>query len=56
MQDVENSWKNIDILCSSRVPTQRENRENGQNHSPVRENTENLKILPKHREFCLLKL
>ena len=23
---------------------------------PVRENTGNLEILPKHREFCLLKL
>ena len=23
---------------------------------PVRENTENLEILPEHREFCLLKL
>ena len=23
---------------------------------PVRENTGNLEILPKHREFCLVKL
>ena len=32
-------------------PRHRENRENGKKF-PVRENTGNLEILPKHREFC----
>ena len=36
-------------------PLHRENRGNGQNNS-VRENTGNLEILPKHREFDLLKM
>ena len=31
-------------------PLHRENRENGQTKIPVRENTGNLEILPKHRE------
>ena len=34
----------------------RENRENGQKKFPVRDNTGNLEILLKHREFGLLKL
>ena len=33
-------------------PRHRENRENGQKRFPVRENTGNLEILSKHREFC----
>ena len=33
----------------------RENRENGQKEIPVRENTGNLEMLPKHRKFGLLK-
>ena len=32
-------------------PLQRENRENDPKKIPVRENTGNLEILPKHREF-----
>ena len=31
-------------------------RENGQMKFPVRENTGNLEVLPKHREFGLLQL
>ena len=40
----------------SGYPRHRENRENGGEKIPGRENTGNLEILPKHREFCLLKL
>ena len=36
-------------------PLHRENRGNG-NKNPVRENIGKLEILPKHREFGLLKL
>ena len=36
-------------------PLHRGNRENGKKN-PVRESTDNLEILPKHREFCMLKL
>ena len=42
-------------LYSAGYPLHRENRENGQK-IPVRENTGNLEILPKHRVFGLLKL
>ena len=51
-------------LCDKKVaneklqtgyPLHRENRKNGQK-IPVRENTGNLEIVPKHREFGLLKL
>ena len=34
-------------------PLHRENRKNGQKNFTVRENTGNLDILSKHREFCL---
>ena len=34
----------------------REYRENGKKKFPVRDNTGNLEMLPKHREFGLLKL
>ena len=37
-------------------PLHRENRENSKKEFPVRENTGNLEILPKHRELGLLKL
>ena len=37
-------------------PLHRENRENGQRKFHVREKAENLELLPKHREFGLLKL
>ena len=36
-------------------PLHRENRENDPNKIPVSENTGNLEILPKHREFGFLE-
>ena len=41
------------IGCSiyAGYPLHRENRENGQKEFPARENTGNLEILSKHREF-----
>ena len=41
---------------SIRVPTAQGKQEQWPKKIPVRENTENLEILPKHREFSLLKL
>ena len=42
-------------VCATRAgyPLHRENRKNGQKKIPVRENTGNLEILSKHREFYL---
>ena len=38
------------MLYKPGFPRHRENRENGNNKIPVRENTGNLEILPKHKE------
>ena len=43
-------------LVYYRVPTARGKQGKWPKKVPVRENTGNLKILPKHREFYLLKL
>ena len=42
--------------CSSRVPTAQGKQGKWSKEFPVRENTGNLEILPKHREFGLPKL
>ena len=47
---------NLTKVTLSGYPRHRENRENGKKKIPVMENTGNLEILSKHREFCLLKL
>ena len=44
------------VLLFSGYPLHKENRKNGKKNIPVREIAGNLEILPKHREFGLLKL
>ena len=44
------------ILLYNRVPTAQGKQGKWPKKIPVRENTGNLEILPKHREFGLLKL
>ena len=51
--------EDMDRLYTAIVAGFPRHRENGHKKIPVRENTGNLEILPKHRrqmEFCLLKL
>ena len=44
------------VMHKFRVPTAQGKQEQLPKKFPVRENTGNLEILPKHREFVLLKL
>ena len=45
-----------DDLAHTGYPLHRENRKNGKKTNSLSEKTENLEILPKHREFGLLSL
>ena len=61
MEGLMSTWlgdlnRNVLVSTISRVPTAQGKQGKWQNKFPGRENTGNLEILPKHREFGLLKL
>ena len=56
MAHVIETLPDVVLVHIAGYPLHRENKDNFQKEFPVRENTGNLEILPKHREFGLLKL